>query len=87
MISLGAERREKKSGFFIKKLTKELALQFIYSKVQQESDATRNEPSLKDIYNFLKNYYTTINSDFGFRTNLSDEYRDYLELLCEQVDS
>ena len=86
ILSLGAERREKKSGFFIQKLTKDLSLEFLYNKLYLESTATRSAPSIRDLFNNLRLYLNTVISQYKFSNRLSSEYRARLEEITKIVD-
>ena len=86
LISLGAERREKKSGFFVQNLFKnpELAIPMLYNKIIQEKDATRSQPELTNFYNQLNDYFKNI-LDISFSRTLVPEYSVILNKIIDGV--
>jgi len=86
LISLGAERREKKSGFFVQNLFKnpELAIPMLYNKIIQEKDATRSQPELITFYNQLNDYFRNI-LNISFGRTLVPEYNTILNKILDGV--
>ena len=88
LVSLGAERREKKSGFFVQNLYKssELALPLLYNKIFQEKTATRSQPEIRRLFINIESYYRNI-LDQPFGRDLSDDHKSILNTLVEGIQT
>ena len=88
LVSLGAERREKQSGFFVQNLYKnpELAIPLLYNRIFQEKTATRSQPEIKKLFNNISNYFRNI-LQLPFSRVINDLYKLELDTIIEGVQN
>ena len=88
LVSLGAERREKKSGFFVQNLYKnpELAIPLLYNRVFQENTATKSQPEIKRLFISINLYFRNI-LDVPFTRDINESYLTELKVITEGVQN